>query len=311
VLVELARRLKAGLRPSDCLARWGGEEFAVLLQGVNSDAELDRLAQRLRLTVAGTPVVAEGVSVRLTISIGAARAGGEHGSLDALVEAADRCLYVAKRHGRNRVSLVPHVVATDSPQNEPEAVSVARALACAAAVREGAPEGHAEQVAGLAAMTAERMGLPGDTVLRCRLGGWLHDVGKVAIPDRILHKPGPLDEADWAVMRSHPVVGEDIVARVAALREASPAVRHHHERLDGTGYPDGLAGTAIPVEARIVAAADAYAAMTAARVYSPARPPQLAAAELRRSTGTHFDPSVVAALLDVLGLSAAPVLRVA
>ena len=95
-------------------------------------------------------------------------------------------------------------------------------------------------------------------------------------------------------------------ARVGALREAAAAVRHHHERYDGTGYPDRLAGAAIPIEARIVAAADAYVAMTTDRVYSAARTPQEAAAELRRSGGTHLDPAVVAALLDVLGLGERP-----
>lgn len=313
VLVELARRLKAGLRAEDCLARWGGEEFAVLLHGVGSDAELDRLAQRLRTAVAGTPVVAEGVSVRLTISIGAARAGGDQSSLDALVEAADRCLYVAKRHGRNRVSLVPHLVVDDAGEHEPESasVSVARALAFAASVREGMPESHAEQVATLATLTAERMVLPEGVVLRCGLGGWLHDVGKLAIPERILAKPGPLDEEEWAAMRTHPVVGEEIVRRAAALREAGAAVRHHHERYDGGGYPDGLVGAAIPIEARIVGAADAYAAITADRVYCAARSPEEAAAELRRSAGSHLDPAVVDALLDVLGLAARPALKAA
>ena len=114
VLVELATRLKAELGPEDCLARWGGEEFAVLLRGVGSDAELDDRAQKLRAAVALRPVVAGDVSVRLTISIGAARAGAQLDTLDALVEAADRCLYAAKRAGRNRVSLVPAATQIDS-----------------------------------------------------------------------------------------------------------------------------------------------------------------------------------------------------
>jgi diguanylate cyclase (GGDEF)-like protein len=311
VLVELARRLDACLDPGDCLARWGGEEFALLLRGVVSDAELERRAQRLRAGVAHSPVVAGGVAVRLTISIGAARAGGELDNLDALVEAADRCLYVAKRHGRNRVSLVPHLAVGDTLASEPDAVSMARALAASTSVREGMQESHPEQVALLATLTAERMALPVGVALRCRLGGWLHDVGKAAIPERILAKPGPLDDTEWALVRRHPVVGEEIVSRVAALREAAVAVRHHHERYDGTGYPDRLAGVAIPIEARIVAAADAFSAMTGERAYSAARTPQQAAAELRRTAGTHFDPGVVAALLDVLELVAPPVLRVA
>ncbi len=311
VLVELASRLQAELGAEDCLARWGGEEFAVLLRGVGSDAELERRAQQLRAAVALLPVVAAEVSVRLTISIGAVRATGGRDSLDSLVEAADRRLYSAKRGGRNRVSLVADPGAGELPAHEPESVGVARALALASGVRGGPPEGHAEQVAMLAARTAGQMGLPEELVLRCRLGGWLHDVGKVAVPERILASPHALDDAEWALVRTHPIVGEDMVRGVAALRVAAPAVRHHHERYDGDGYPDRLAGDSIPLEARIVAAADAFAAMTDERPYSPARTPQDAATELRRSAGTQLDPQVVRALLAVLGSSVRPALRVA
>ncbi len=311
VLVELARRLTNGLRPSDHLARWGGEEFAILLQGVDSDTELDRLAQRLRVTVAREPVSVEGTSIELTISIGAARAGDGVADLDALVEAADCCLYVAKRQGRDRVSLVPDLAPGDAASTEPDAVRLARALAITAGFREASPEAHAEQVAALATLTAERLGLPAGAVERCTLGGWLHDVGKVAVPDAILAKPGPLDDGEWVVMRTHPVIGEDIVGRVGALVQAAPAVRHHHERFDGSGYPDALAGDAIPIEARVIAAADAYSAMTSARTYSPALPAHVAADELRACAGSQLDPQVVAALLDVLGLGGRASLRVA
>src|SRR5262245_5177790 len=112
-------------------------------------------------------------------------------------------------------------------------------------------------------------------------------------------------------MQRHPVIGEGIVRNVEALREAAAAVRHHHERYDGTGYPDRLAGSAIPIEARILAAVDAYAAMTADRPYSGALTPAAAAAELQRVVRTQLDPRVVLALLAVLGLTTRPVLRVA
>ena len=192
VLVELAARLQTFLEPAEDLARWGGEEFALLLRGVRSDTEIAERAERLRSRVAGAPVVAAGISLGLTISVGAIRAGGELTDVDALVDAADRGLYAAKRGGRNRISLASHVGGSHAVQ-EPEAVSMARALAAAAGAREGVPKDHAGDVAALATSTAERLGLSVDVVLRCRLGGWLHDVGKVAIPTQILEKPGPLD----------------------------------------------------------------------------------------------------------------------
>ena len=293
VLIDLAQRLRSGLEPGDCLARWGGEEFAVLLRGVASARGLAQRAERLRRAVSKAPIVHEAVRLDLTISVGAALSAHDGTSLDALVDKADGCLYAAKYQGRNRVSLLPGGFDADSSTSEPEVVGMARALAYASSLREGIPEEHAETVARLAVMTAEQLDLPVGVVLRCRLAGWLHDVGKLAIPEQILTKPGPLDENEWTIMRTHPAAGAAIVRRVAALREAAAAVRHHHERFAGHGYPDGLAGTAIPIEARIVAAADAYAAMTATRPYSVARSPEAAAEELARSAGSHLDPAVV------------------
>jgi diguanylate cyclase (GGDEF)-like protein/PAS domain S-box-containing protein len=296
VLVALVKRLQETLGPRDLLGRWGGEEFVVLLDGTGS---LEARAERMRAAVAATPIAAGGVAIEQTISLGAVRASRELGSLDALVEAADRRLYAAKRAGRNRVALESGT--TVGLDAEPEGIGMARALAFAAGLRDEEPEAHAGEVSLLATLTAERLELPEPAIWRCRLGGWLHDVGKVAIPDAILDKPGPLDAGEWAVMRTHPALGADIVARFAQLSEAAAAVRHHHERWDGSGYPDGLAGEAIPLEARIVAAADAYSAMTATRPYSPARAPADAALELRASSGTQFDPAIVDALIAVLG----------
>jgi HD-GYP domain-containing protein (c-di-GMP phosphodiesterase class II) len=141
-------------------------------------------------------------------------------------------------------------------------------------------------------------------VLFCRLAGWLHDVGKVGIPDHILTKPGPLDPAEWQTIRTHPTLGQDLLNRIPRLADAATAVRSHHERWDGTGYPDGLVGDQIPLEARIVAAADAYSAMTSDRSYHPALPPNQALAELATCAGTHFDPNVVRALIDLLDIPA-------
>ena len=123
----------------------------------------------------------------------------------------------------------------------------------------------------------------------------LHDVGKIAIPDAILAKPGPLSEDEWAFVRRHPLIGERIVLAAPALRSVSRLVRTSHERWDGTGYPDGLQGEEIPIGARIVAVADAYTAITGGRPYRAARSADEALEELRREAGTQFDPTVVEA----------------
>ena len=311
VLVELAARLQSHLEPAEDLARWGGEEFALLLRGVRSDAEIAERAERLRSRVAGAPVVAAGISLGLTISVGAIRAGGELADVDALVDAADRGLYAAKRGGRNRISLASHVGGSHAVQ-EPEAVSMARALAAAAGAREGVPKDHAGDVAALATSTAERLGLAGrrrPALPARRLAPRRGEGGDPASGSwRSRARSTPPSGRSCAPTRS---IGEEIVRGVAALSEAAAAVRHHHERYGGDGYPDGLAGTAIPIEARIVAAADAFSAMTVDRVYSKARTPAGAAIELRRSAGAHLDPAVVEALLAVLGLGATEDARVA
>src|SRR5205085_191318 len=147
------------------------------------------------------------------------------------------------------------------------------ALALASDLREGAPEVHSREVARLAAAVARRMGLSDGDILRARLAGLLHDVGKIAVADSILTKPGPLTSSEWEAMRRHPVVGDELLRNFPELAEACPGVRHHHERYDGTGYPDRLTGDQIPLEAWIIAATDAYPAMTSARPYQMPRTP--------------------------------------
>ena len=128
----------------------------------------------------------------------------------------------------------------------------------------------------------------------------LHDVGKVAIPNEILFKPGPLTPAEWEIMREHPVIGERILRRTPELESIAPMVRHEHERWDGCGYPDGLSGSGIPLGSRIVLACDAYDAMITPRPYRNPMGKGEAAQELRRHAGSQFDPDVVETLLDVL-----------
>jgi HD-GYP domain-containing protein (c-di-GMP phosphodiesterase class II) len=178
----------------------------------------------------------------------------------------------------------------------------------AVGVREGAPAEHPAYVASLAARMARALHLDSRTALRCELGGWLHDIGKLSVPERVLLKPTALDGEEWTIMRRHPELGERIVERIPALHAAGPAIRHHHEQFDGSGYPDGLDGFAIPIEARIVAVADTFSAMTQVRPYAAPRTTEEALHELHRCAGTQFDAAVVAALESVLAAEGADAL---
>jgi HD-GYP domain-containing protein (c-di-GMP phosphodiesterase class II) len=144
------------------------------------------------------------------------------------------------------------------------------------------------------------LGLEGEALDHVRVAAELHDVGKVAIPDAILNKPGPLDDDEWAFMRRHTLIGERIVAAAPALGQVARLVRSSHERWDGEGYPDGTAGEDIPLGARVIAVCDAYDAIVSDRPYRAARSAEEALDELHRCAGTHFDPAVVAAFVAVL-----------
>jgi diguanylate cyclase (GGDEF)-like protein/PAS domain S-box-containing protein len=301
VLREIARRLHDATRPCDVTSRWGGEEFCVLLDEIGDDDELEALVERLRTAVGATPIpIGENGAVHVTISIGAVRPSPDCHTPEQLLASADAALYVAKRGGRNQTRIgrgAPMLVPVDASEG---LEGVVQALAAAASIRGGVSAMHSAQVAALSTAIAVELELPAATVELARLGGWLHDCGKVTVPTDILAHRGPLDETARARMRHHAIAGEALVSVVPGLSGAAQVVRSHHERFDGVGYPDGLAGDEIPLAARIVAAADAFVAMTESRPYEGPRAHGEAIAELQRSSGSQFDPRVVDALVAVL-----------
>jgi HD-GYP domain-containing protein (c-di-GMP phosphodiesterase class II) len=267
---------------------------------VEGDDGLRALGERLRSAIGDRAFSVGGRTHPLTLSVGAAAAHTAEESGDALLDAADRALYSGKRRGRNQVRLFADLGSEDLALQEPEPLRVAQALALSVAVREGSDPLHSHQVADLSMKLARELGLPPAAIIRCQLAGWLHDAGKVALPDDILRKPGPLDPEQWEIVRNHPLIGEQLVRRIAGLADAAPVIRHHHERYDGTGYPDGLVGDQTPVEARVLAIANAYAAITADRVYAAGVPQDQALEAIEAEAGRQFDPSIARLLRRVI-----------
>jgi HD-GYP domain-containing protein (c-di-GMP phosphodiesterase class II) len=175
-----------------------------------------------------------------------------------------------------------------------------RALMAALDTKDAATEGHSERVARLTLAVAREMGLPEERMLDIERGALLHDVGKIGVPDSILRKPKSLNKMEWEAMQKHPLLAGLMVSKVGFLEGAMPILLYHHERYDGSGYPFGLAGDKIPLEARIFAVVDAYDALTSDRPYREATSPQEALAEIKANAATQFDPQVVESFTAVL-----------
>jgi HD-GYP domain-containing protein (c-di-GMP phosphodiesterase class II) len=174
------------------------------------------------------------------------------------------------------------------------------------AEREPELRAHVADVSSLAVRVGDRLGLLRDELEELRLAAELHDIGKLAVPDVVLQEAAALDATEWSFIQSHTLIGQRILSAAPALRAVGAIVRSTHENWDGTGYPDGLAGEAIPLAARIITACDAYSAMTSDRTYRAARTQGEAIRELRRCAGKQFDPHVVDLLCDVLAAENQP-----
>jgi diguanylate cyclase (GGDEF)-like protein/putative nucleotidyltransferase with HDIG domain len=283
-LAAVAMRLRELVRGGDLVGRTGADELAVVMPGANL-AGARGVAERLVSVLEQMGPV--------TVSAGIAVDGGT-GQLDGLMADAAAILERARIAGGGRVGAPGR-----QPTPEPSRGAIG-ALALALSERDRGTGEHAEQVVALAGAVARRLNLDGEEVERIAAAALLHDIGKVAVPDSILNKPGELNAEEWAIMREHTVVGERILRAVPGLGPVARMVRHGHERFDGTGYPDGLRADHIPLGSRIVLACDAYDAMTSERPYREALSHADAVAELHAGAGAQFDPRVVEALVGYL-----------
>jgi two-component system cell cycle response regulator len=275
VLQRLGAALAEAALPGT-VYRMGGDEFCALAAGGQ-----DPMGAFSARCAAAMSMQGKGFSI--TAAHGAVAIPGEHASAAGVLTLADERMYQQKRGGR-----VPAAR---------QSANVLTALA-----EEHAPElaRHMNAVGELAHAAAVDLGVVGAELEALRYAAALHDIGKLAIPDDILEKPGPLSDDEWELIRRHTIVGERILASAPALERSARLVRWSHERMDGQGYPDGLSGEDVPLAARIIAAADAYDAMVTEQPYQPARSREEALAELERCSGSQFDPAVVGALAEVI-----------
>jgi two-component system, cell cycle response regulator len=251
--------------------RLGGDEFCLVTRVTGEDAEPVIDAACRALSERG-----EGFDV--SSSFGAVVLPDEARDVTHAIGLADERLYAQKRSRRGEVDRSMHAFVEALADREPDL------------------QRHVEGVAALAVEVGGRLGLRRDELEELSRAAQLHDLGKIAVPDGILRKPGPLDEREWQFIHQHPVVGERILLATPAFRSIAPIVRSSHERWDGTGYPDAVAGEAIPLAARIIAACDAFSAMTTARPYRQALTVEEALDEIERGAGTQFDPAVARAV---------------
>ncbi len=286
LLVRLGRQLAEAVSERGRAYRMGGDEFAMLLTGDAATAG-DAVA-------AGAAALSErGEGFMVTCSCGSVELPADAAKRNTALQLADQRMYADKDSRR------------PSAGGEVEAVLL-RIL------NQRAPElsEHVNAVKSLAVAVGEKLKLPPGELATLGRASELHDIGKIAIPDAILTKPSPLDEGEWEFMLQHTTLGERIVAAAPSLATVGRLIRSSHERWDGKGYPDALAGEEIPLAARIIFVCDAYDAITAERSYSPARDPEAALAELRACAGTQFDPQVVEVLDEVVRSSPADSLPV-
>ena len=271
LLAHLGGRLTLSVSGVGRAYRLGGDEFCILLTDDLANADVHSAAALAALSVAG-----EGFTV--TASHGRVALPFEAQNPTYALRLADDRMYAEKGGSRASAGQQTHDVLLGL-------------------LRERQPElhEHLRHVGDLAVLVGRRLGMEGEALDEIRRGAELHDIGKAAIPDAILDKPGPLNEEEWVFMRRHTIVGERILAAAPALAPVAQIVRWSHERWDGKGYPDEITGETIPLAARVVAVCDAFDAITSERPYAPAEAAEEAIAELHRGAGSQFDPRVVEA----------------
>ena len=292
ILKEISRLIRASIRSIDIPCRYGGDEFAVVLPESPLD-DAYNVAERIRKKIE-SEMDSKGIAI--TCSIGVASWPTSGAAKESLLMSVDSALYLSKQAGRNRVSLASAVMSVleSNTYREDEVLSAVHALAATVDAKDRYTYGHSKKASEYAVQIANALGYTSDKIAMLKAAALLHDIGKIRVPDNVLLKPGPLNNDEWIAIREHPKFGVIILKHIKGLSGCLPIIQHHHEHFDGKGYPAGLTSDKIPFDARILAVADAYDAMTSPRPYRPQKMHhQDAIDELMRCAGTHFDPEIV------------------
>jgi diguanylate cyclase (GGDEF)-like protein/putative nucleotidyltransferase with HDIG domain len=319
VLVETAKLLRHEARQTDLVARYGGDEFMVLMPNTSTE-EAVSAAERIRTKVGHRHISDGDRQVHLSISAGIGEAGPQGAATsDGLIRAADEALYAAKHSGRDCTKTAGQIAHDTVAEKAVDSAAVEnlrrQAITLSARSRTALVQGiyglihaheardpyakaHSRNVAHFASRVASAMDLDPQQVETIRRAALIHDIGKIAVPDGILWKPGALTAEERLVMQQHVIVGVRILDQMQFLDREIPIVRHHHERYDGHGYPDGISGEAIPLGSRILTVSDALDAITADRPHRQARTVAQALQVLVEESGRQFDPDVVDAAVQ-------------
>lgn len=291
VLKRVAGVLRRSCRQGDMVARYGGDEFMVILPETNLRQAM-RCAERIQTALARERFRCEdSATLPIGFSYGISMYPDDSAEVLELVSIADANLYQSKTQGGNQIT-ARNSSKTDSSLIYVKGFDLFRAMVSAIDNKDGYTRKHSEEVTTYSLEIAREMGLGEEMLQTIQLAGILHDVGKIGVPDNILRKPGKLMDDEYKVMQQHPVFGALIVGALPGMEQVVLGVRNHHERWDGGGYPDALAGEEIPLIGRIMAVADAFSAMTTSRPYRKGLTERQALAEIQRGLGTQFDPAI-------------------